>query len=166
MQTAIGVAGCFYRQVLRRWVICAQTKQEFPRRRQDFAWGMGISDVRTRSVTIYFSRHRRDFGKLAASKGCYARHVVTRLCLSHAFKRKMMPGRLSSDTVAVSVRHALKEPWSESGNTARAATPTKTSISRSPWPSQTVFLAFRKLLRKPDGSFNTHPLIPHLGMPL
>jgi hypothetical protein len=151
---AIGVAECFYRQVLRRWVICAQMRQAFSKRRQGFAAGTGISDVRTRSVTISFSRRRRDYGKPAGSKGCSARHAVIRLCLSRAFRRKMMPERLSSGTVAVSVRSALKEPWSGSGNIARAATHTKTSISRSPWLSQAVFQTLKKPSRKPDGLLN------------
>jgi len=150
VQTAIGVAECFYRRVLRRWVRCAQMRQAFSKRRQGFAAGTGISGVRTRSVTISFSRHRRDFGKLAVSKGCSVRHAVIRLCLSRAFRRKMMPGRLSSGTVAANARSALKGPWSGSGNTARAATPTKTSIFQSPWLSRAVFQTLRKLSRKPD----------------
>ena len=123
---------------------CAKTKLRFLKRRQVFAGGMGIFDVRTQSVTISSLRPQRGFGTLAVSKGCSVRHAVIRLRFSPVFSQKVMPGRLSFDTGVVSVNSVLKEPWSGSGNTARAAIPTKTSISRSPWPFQAASQAFKK----------------------
>jgi len=124
---------------------------------------MDIFDVQTRSVTISFLRPQRGFGTLAVSKGCFVRHAVIRLRLSHAFSQKVMPGRLSFDTGVTSVNSVLKEPWSGSGNIARAAIPTKTSISRSPWLSQAASQAFRKPWQKPDGLFNTPTFDPAHG---
>ena len=115
-----------------------------PEKRERKAGGMDIFDVQTRGVTISFLRPQKDFGMLAVSKGYFVRHVVIRLRLSHAFSQKVMPGRLSFDTGVISVNSVLKEPWSGSGNTARAAIPTKTSIFRSPWPFQTPYQALRK----------------------
>ncbi len=158
-----GFAECYYRQVLRRWVICAQTKQEFLKRSQVFAGGMDIFDVQTRSVTIFFLRLQRGFGTLGVSKGCFVRHAVIRLRLSRASSQKMMPGRLSFDTGVANANSVLKERWSGSGNTARAAILTKTSISRSPCPSQAAYQAFRKPWQKPDVLLNTPAFDPAPG---
>jgi hypothetical protein len=124
---------------------------------------MDIFDVQTRSATISFLRPQKGFGTLVVSKGCFARHAVIRLHLSHAFSQKVMLGHLSSGTGVISVNSVLKEPWPGSGNTARAAIPTKTSISRSPWLSQAASQAFRKPWQKPDGLFNTPAFDPAPG---
>ena len=124
---------------------------------------MDIFDVQTRSVTISFLRPRKGFGTLAVSKGCFVRHAVILLRLSHASSRKMMLGRLSFDTGVANANSVLKERWSGSGNTARAAILTKTSISRSPCPSQAAYQAFRKPRWKLDALFNTHAFDPAPG---
>jgi hypothetical protein len=136
-------------------------------RKRGFAADSGISDVRTRGVTIFSLRPQRDFGTLVVSKGCFVRHAVIRLHLSRAYSRKMMLGRLSFDMGVANANSVLKERWLGSGNTARAAILTKTSISRCPWYSKTAYQAFRRPWQKPDGLFKTPlPLIPHPGMPL
>ena len=145
---------------------CAETKLRFLKRRRAFAGGMGLFDVRTRGVTIFSLRPQRGFGTLAVLKKCFVRHAVIRLRLSRASSRKMMLGRLSFDTGVANANSVLKERWSGSGNTARAAIPTKTSISRSPWPSRAASQAFRKPWQKPDVLLVPLPLIPHPGMPL
>ena len=138
-------------------------KLNLSKQNRDFAEGSDIFDVRTQSVTISFLRLQRGFGTLAVSKGCFVRHAVIRLRFSHVFSQKVMPGRLSFDTGVISVNSVLKEPWSGSGNTARAAIPTKTSISRSPCPSQAAYQAFRKPLWKLDAIFNTAAFDPAPG---
>ena len=140
-----------------------QTKLEFLKRRQVFAAGTDIFDVQTRSVTMSFLRHQKGFGTWAVSSGCFVRHAAIRLRLSRASSQKMMLGRLSFDTGVANANSVLKERWSGSGNTARAAIPTKTSISRSPWLSQAASQAFRKPWQKPNGLFNTPAFDPAPG---
>ena len=123
---------------------CAEMKLRILKRKRDFAEDSGISDVRTRGVTIFSLRPQRDFGTLAVLKRYFVRHAVIWLRLSRASSRKMMPGLLSFDTGALNVRPALKEPWSGSVNTARAAARTKTSTSRSPMLSRKECPADRK----------------------
>ena len=123
---------------------CAKMESRILKRKRDFAVDSGISDVRTRGVTIFSLRPQRDFGTLAVLKRCFVRHAVIRLRLSRASSRIMMRGRLSFDTGALNVRPVLKEPWSGSVNTAQVATHTKTSISRSPMPFRKECLADRK----------------------
>jgi len=140
-----------------------QTKLEFLKRRQVFAAGTDIFDVQTRSVTMSFLRHQKGFGTWAVSSGCFVRHAAIRLRLSRASSRKTMPGRLSFDMGVTNASSVLKERWLGSGNTARAATLTKTSISCSPRPFQAAFQAFRKQRQKPDGLFYTTAFDPAPG---
>jgi hypothetical protein len=132
-------------------------------RERGFAADSGIFDARTRGVTIFSLRPQRGFGTRAVLKKCFVRHAVIRLRLSRASNRKMMPGRLSFDTGVANVNSVLKERWLGSGNTAQAAILTKTSIFRSPCPSQAAFQALRKPWQKRDVLFNTPAFDPAPG---
>ena len=89
---------------------CAETKSRILKRRRAFAGGMGLSDVRTRGVTIFSLRHQSGFGTPTVSKGRFARPAVIRRHLSHVSNRKTMPESLWFGIGAVSVMSVLKGP--------------------------------------------------------